>query len=164
MYAPRILEGGVNFTPRPLYPWRKSHGTHWIGGWVGLTAGLDTMEKRKIPSPHRQSNPLTAIVQPVASRYIDVISSFVVCSKCVCYLHIVLPQLGMRKSSADVNPNAMRTPVRVYDILSRLIIGDAVPMCRCISKKRVQSGCLIAVTGFELIAWSTVLLQKLTVS
>jgi hypothetical protein len=23
-------------------------GTHWIGGWVGPTVGLDNMEKRKL--------------------------------------------------------------------------------------------------------------------
>jgi hypothetical protein len=38
---------GGNFTPRPLYPRGKSPGTHWIGGWVDLRAGLDDLEKRK---------------------------------------------------------------------------------------------------------------------
>jgi hypothetical protein len=41
--------GGVSFTPRPLYPTEKAPGFHWIGGWVGLKAGLDTVVKRKIP-------------------------------------------------------------------------------------------------------------------
>ena len=31
----------VNATPRPLYPWEKRQGTHFIGGWVGPRAGLD---------------------------------------------------------------------------------------------------------------------------
>jgi hypothetical protein len=34
------------FTPRERVP-----GTHWIGGWVGTRAGLDTVVKRKIPTP-----------------------------------------------------------------------------------------------------------------
>jgi hypothetical protein len=34
------------FTPRERAP-----GTQWIGGWVGPRAGLDTVVKRKIPSP-----------------------------------------------------------------------------------------------------------------
>jgi hypothetical protein len=44
--APRILDLGtrlrwvVSFTPRPLYPRERASGTHWIGGWVGLRAGL----------------------------------------------------------------------------------------------------------------------------
>jgi hypothetical protein len=42
-------------------------GTHWIGGWVGLRAGLDKMVKRKIPSPCRDSNP--PIMQTVIKRY-----------------------------------------------------------------------------------------------
>jgi hypothetical protein len=29
-------------------PGVRDHGTHWIGGWVGLRAGLDTVT-RKIP-------------------------------------------------------------------------------------------------------------------
>jgi hypothetical protein len=54
------------FTPRERAP-----GTHWIGGWVGPTAVLDAVVKRKIPSPLRESNPRTPIVQPVAQRYTD---------------------------------------------------------------------------------------------
>jgi hypothetical protein len=33
---------------------------------VGSPAVLDTVVKRKIPSPHRESKPRTPIVQPVA--------------------------------------------------------------------------------------------------
>jgi hypothetical protein len=61
----------VSFTPQPLYPKGKIPGTHWVGGWVDPTVGLDTVVKRKIPSPRRESNPDHPIVQPVASRYID---------------------------------------------------------------------------------------------
>jgi hypothetical protein len=45
--------------------------THWIGGWVGPRAVLDTVVKRKIPNPRQESNPRTPIVQPVAQRYAD---------------------------------------------------------------------------------------------
>jgi hypothetical protein len=51
------------FTPRERAP-----GTHWIGGWVGPRAVLDAVVKRKIPSPRRESNPRTPIVQPVADN------------------------------------------------------------------------------------------------
>jgi hypothetical protein len=44
---------------------------HWIGGSVGPRAVLDAVVKRKIPSPRRESNPRTPIVQPVAQRYTD---------------------------------------------------------------------------------------------
>jgi hypothetical protein len=37
----------VSFTPRPLYPLGKNRGTHTIGCWVDLRAGLDDVEKRK---------------------------------------------------------------------------------------------------------------------
>jgi hypothetical protein len=36
-----------------------------------LVPVLDTVVKRKIPSPRRESNPRTPIVQPVAQRYTD---------------------------------------------------------------------------------------------
>jgi hypothetical protein len=54
------------FTPR-----EKKPATQCIGGWVGPRAVLDTVVKRKIPSPYRESNPRTPIVQPVAQRYTD---------------------------------------------------------------------------------------------
>jgi hypothetical protein len=40
-----------------LYPQGRVPGTHWIGDWVGPRAVLDTVSKRKIPSPRRKSNP-----------------------------------------------------------------------------------------------------------
>jgi hypothetical protein len=48
------------FTPRERAP-----GTHWIGDWVDSRTVLNTVVKRKIPSPRRESNRRTPIVQPV---------------------------------------------------------------------------------------------------
>jgi len=39
----------VNAKPRPLYP-RERSGTHCIGGWVGLRAGLDRCGKSRPPT------------------------------------------------------------------------------------------------------------------
>jgi hypothetical protein len=55
-----------HFTPSERAP-----GTHWIGGWVGPRAILDTVVKRKSPSPRRESNSRTPILQPVTQRYTD---------------------------------------------------------------------------------------------
>jgi hypothetical protein len=44
---------------------------HWVGGWVGPRAVLDSVVERKISSPHRESNSRTPIVQPVTQRYTD---------------------------------------------------------------------------------------------
>jgi hypothetical protein len=65
--------GSGGIAPRPgRFTTRKSDtGTHWIGGSVGPRAILNTVVKRKIPSPRRESNPRTPIVQPVAQRYTD---------------------------------------------------------------------------------------------
>ena len=55
----------INATPRPLYS-RERPGTHCIGGWVGLRAGLDRCGKSRPPPGF---DPRT--VQPIASRYPD---------------------------------------------------------------------------------------------
>jgi hypothetical protein len=53
-----------HFTPRERAP-----GTHWIGGCAGPRASLDTMVKRNVPSPHRESNPRTPTIQTIAQHY-----------------------------------------------------------------------------------------------
>jgi hypothetical protein len=60
------VSGPCRFTPKERDP-----GTCWIEGCVGPRAVLDTVVKRKIPSPRRESNRRTPIVQPVAKRYTD---------------------------------------------------------------------------------------------
>jgi hypothetical protein len=62
----------VSFKHRPLYPQRKSP-------WYPLDRRLGGFQSRsvrggeeKIPSPRRESNPRTPIVQPVAQRYTEV--------------------------------------------------------------------------------------------
>jgi hypothetical protein len=62
------LDGGEWSASRPgrFTPRERNPGTHWIGGWVDLRAVLDAVVKRKIPSPRRESNPRTPIVQVVA--------------------------------------------------------------------------------------------------
>jgi hypothetical protein len=42
--------------PCRFTPCVKATGTHWIGGWVGLRAGVDAVEKRKSLCPCRKSN------------------------------------------------------------------------------------------------------------
>jgi hypothetical protein len=67
------LDGGEWSASRPgLFTAReRAHGTNWIGGWVGPRAVPDAVVKKKIPSPRRESNPRTSIVQPVTQRYTD---------------------------------------------------------------------------------------------
>jgi hypothetical protein len=54
----------------------RTPGTHWIGDWVGPRAGLDTVVKRKIPCPCRDTNP--PIIQPVAQRYTAELSHVII--------------------------------------------------------------------------------------
>jgi hypothetical protein len=46
-YLTSELDGGGQLHARPLYPRGRALGTHWVGGWVGPRAGLDTVEKVK---------------------------------------------------------------------------------------------------------------------
>jgi hypothetical protein len=74
--APRIFTSALDgewlaSRPGSFTPREKAPGTHWIGGWVCPRAVLDAVVKRKIPSPRRESNPRTPIVQPVAQPYTD---------------------------------------------------------------------------------------------
>jgi hypothetical protein len=54
--------------PARFTPWERALGTHWLGGWMGLNAGLDCMEKTKIPGPVGN---LTPVAQPETRRYAD---------------------------------------------------------------------------------------------
>jgi hypothetical protein len=69
--APGILDLGTirRSVSRPDRFTSRAPGTHWIGEWVGPRAVLDAVVKRKIPSPRRESNPRTPIVQSIAQRY-----------------------------------------------------------------------------------------------
>jgi hypothetical protein len=58
--------------PAALPPGKEPPVTHLIGSWEGRRAGLDTVVKRKLPIPCRDSNP--QIIQPVAHRYITELS------------------------------------------------------------------------------------------
>jgi hypothetical protein len=52
--------------PGRFIPRDRTPGIHWTGGWGGPRASLYTVSKRKIPSPHRESNPDHPILQPVS--------------------------------------------------------------------------------------------------
>jgi hypothetical protein len=60
--------GGQRHASATLYPRKRSSSSHWIGGWVGLRAGLDTEAREQILCLYRESNHGC----PVCSRhYID---------------------------------------------------------------------------------------------
>jgi hypothetical protein len=62
---------GQLHAPAALPPGKEPPVPFGIGGWVGPRTVLNAVVKRKIPSPRRESNPRTPIVQPVAQRYTD---------------------------------------------------------------------------------------------
>jgi hypothetical protein len=48
---------GQCHAPAALYPRGKDTGTHWIGGWVGLRAGLNAEARGKFFTSGGGSNP-----------------------------------------------------------------------------------------------------------
>jgi hypothetical protein len=50
IFLTSALVGREWSTSRPgcFTPGERAPGTHWIGGWVDLRAGLDDLEKRKL--------------------------------------------------------------------------------------------------------------------
>jgi hypothetical protein len=52
--------------PAALPPGETARGIHYIGGWVGPTADLGVIEKRKSLASHRELNPDSSVVQPIA--------------------------------------------------------------------------------------------------
>jgi hypothetical protein len=74
---------GHRHAPAALYPRGKDPGTCWIGGWVGLRAGLDTEARGKILYLCRGWNPsrpvcsetiLTALPQLLFLTFISTVS------------------------------------------------------------------------------------------
>jgi hypothetical protein len=45
--------------------------THWTGSWIGPTASVDTVPKKIVTHPCRDSNPDNPIVQLIVSRNTD---------------------------------------------------------------------------------------------
>jgi hypothetical protein len=93
--ALRILDIGTRWKylasrPGRFTPREKVPSAHWIGGWVGPRAILDAAVKRKIPSPHRESNPRTPIVRSVQSL------------KKFCIEHIII-RLKIQKIREEAN-------------------------------------------------------------
>jgi hypothetical protein len=53
IFLTSTLVGGEWSVSRPgrFISEERAQGTHWIGGWVGLRAGMDDVEKRKFLTP-----------------------------------------------------------------------------------------------------------------
>jgi hypothetical protein len=62
---------GQLYAPSALPPGKEPSVPIGYEDGAGPRAVLDTVVKIKIPSPHRESNPRTPIVQPIAQRYTD---------------------------------------------------------------------------------------------
>jgi hypothetical protein len=73
LFLTSALDGGEWLASRPgrFIPREGAPGTHWVGCWMVPRVGLEAVVEREIPSPRRESNPRTPIVQPIVQRYTD---------------------------------------------------------------------------------------------
>jgi hypothetical protein len=71
VFLTSALVGGEWSASRPgrFTPGKIAQCTHWIGGWMGLRAGLDDVQKILDLIGTRNFDP--SAVQPVTSHYID---------------------------------------------------------------------------------------------
>jgi hypothetical protein len=163
------LDGGKCSASRPgrVTPRERAPGTHWTRGWVGLRAVLDAVVKRNIPSPRRESNPRTPIVQPIAQRYTDWAITAPVCNfktrnfimfnpeSCLgtCMLLLRLTISVDRKSIAVEGPWSTYFQVPCGPLRHVGVSGD-----RWLKEARVQAGHMIlfgavlSFTSFQLLS------------
>jgi hypothetical protein len=74
-FTTSALDDGEWSASRPgrALPQRKDPpGTHWTGGWVGVSAGLDTQAREEQSFRLcRRSNLDRSVVQPIVRQYTD---------------------------------------------------------------------------------------------
>jgi hypothetical protein len=61
----------VSFAHRPLYPGEKALVTHLVRGWVGTSAGLEAVGKRRVSFPCQESKPVRPVRSPSLYRQTD---------------------------------------------------------------------------------------------
>jgi hypothetical protein len=132
--APRIfiwaLDEGEWSASRParFTPRERAPDTHWIAGWVSTRAGLDTVVKRKIPSPCRDLNPRSSnsIVSYTCTRVYPKVSGLsrttintrweaiqrVMAAKLSRLTHKIAIQLHLVAESCTICSSRSRRPVR----------------------------------------------------
>jgi hypothetical protein len=59
MYLHAFLPSTLDGSKQPLYSGLRASGTHWVGGWMDLRAGLDVMKERKSLAPAENRTPST---------------------------------------------------------------------------------------------------------
>jgi hypothetical protein len=120
------------FTPQGKSPWYPLDRR--LGGPRAI---LDVMVKRKIPSPHQKSNPRTPIIQPIAQHHTNwAITAPIACSNGVYAFMEQSPWIDNCHSASQEISHLLWNPKHIKH------------------KTNNQS--------IKLIAWSRVLLKKLT--
>jgi hypothetical protein len=93
-------------SPGRFTPEERAPGKNWIGGWMGLRAGLDAVVKRKIPNPRRESNPYNPIVQCGSGGSVQALSEAVRESVRPCDVQKLTNSLNIKNSCGiDGIPN-----------------------------------------------------------
>jgi hypothetical protein len=113
---------------------------------VGPRAVLDAVVKRKIPSPRRESNPRTPIVQPVAQCYTDLAITALL--TCIILLNInfclITSTIQSRSSSASIMTrrrdgqpgfdSRQGQGIFLFSTASKLALGSTQPLIQWVSR------------------------------
>jgi len=101
-------------------PGKEPPSTHCIGGYVGPRASLDAVEKRKINSPHRVSNP---------DRPMGLINYLLTPCGCILFEKLIVTQL-VKKYSFFMEPEdpvpCLKSPP--MDRASRIQFAPSIPL------------------------------------
>jgi hypothetical protein len=81
-------EWSVSWPSHALPLGKGPPGTHWIGGWVGPRAGLDTEAGRKVLCPCRGSNP-SCLVRSQTLYWMSYSSSYLSTFSMYIYQHVI---------------------------------------------------------------------------
>jgi hypothetical protein len=132
-YVPRneYVLGSGDIALRILNLGRITPGTHWIAGWVGCRLGLDSVARRKISSPCRESNssrPASSVVTILTELPRPVLKAFQLFPNITAYI------LLMQKYSLFLEPmtrGKICDSARSDDEISRLMwipIDNRLPL------------------------------------
>jgi hypothetical protein len=124
--------GGIASRPGRFTRRDRTHGTHWIGGWVGPRADLDAVSKRKIPSPRRDSNPDHQARSQSLYRlsYPGSLVTYV-CRLLLLLLLLMLLLLLLNISGTDRRRNRKPLTTKLHDIY-----GRPIRFCFTVSKRK----------------------------
>jgi hypothetical protein len=152
----------VTFRPCRFTRLRQSPGTHWIGGWVRLRAGLDTVENKNKSCPCWDSN--SGLPSRNTSMYLPFEQSRLLIARYCCYYYYYYATLDQKSACSwhswctdlDMRPSITESLVASVSFRGEMFREDferehacffsyssqfITPLSLAVSKLRELAGC-----------------------